>query len=65
MIVLKATLTQKKALEGFYKNEAELKFIQDCNKNWVVNMAVLEDENFSEIHDKLNELKQIEYEQAY
>lgn len=68
MIVLKATLAQKKALEGVYKNGAELKFIQDLNKNWVVNLPVLEDENFSEIHDQLNKLKQIEYvenEQAY
>jgi hypothetical protein len=68
MIVLKATLAQKKALEGVYKNGAELKFIQDFNKNWVVNLPVLEDENFSEIHDQLNKLKQIEYvenDQAY
>jgi hypothetical protein len=62
MIVLKATLTQRKALEGVYKNGAELKFIQDFNNNWVVNLPVLEDENFSEIHDQLNELKQIEYQ---
>lgn len=61
MIVLKATLAQKKALEGFYLNGAELKFIQDLNKNWVVNLSVLEDENFSEIQSQLNELKKIEY----
>lgn len=61
MIVLKATLAQKKALEGFYLNGAELKFIQDFNNNWVVNLSVLEDENFSEIQSQLNELKQIEY----
>ena len=61
MIVLKATLAQKKALENFYLNGAELKFIQDFNKNWVVNLSVLEDENFSEIRPQLNKLKQIEY----
>ena len=68
MIVLKATETQRKALEGVYLNECELKFIQDFNKNWVVNLAVLEDENFAEIKEQLLKLKQIEYvenEQAY
>ena len=68
MIVLKATLAQKKALEGVYLNECELKFIKDFNNNWVVNLAVLEDPNFEPIHKQLNELKQIEYvenEQAY
>lgn len=61
MIVLKATETQRKALEGFYLNETELKFIQDFNKNWVVNLAVLEDENFAEIKEQLSKLTQIEF----
>jgi hypothetical protein len=61
MIVLKATLAQKQKLEGFYLNETELKFIQDFNKNWVVNLAVLEDENFIEIKEQLSKLTQIEY----
>jgi hypothetical protein len=68
MIVLKATETQRKALEGVYLNECELKFIKDFNNNWVVNLAVLEDENFAEIKEQLSKLKQIEYvenEQAY
>jgi hypothetical protein len=45
-----------------------LKFIKDFNNNWVVNLAVLEDENFAEIKEQLKKLKQIEYvenEQAY
>jgi hypothetical protein len=61
MIVLKATLAQKKALEGIYNNGAELKFIQDFNNNWVVNLAVLKDPNFAEIKEQLLKLKQIEY----
>jgi hypothetical protein len=61
MIVLKATETQRKALEGVYLNECELKFIQDFNKNWVVNLSVLEDENFIEIKEQLSKLTQIEY----
>lgn len=68
MIVLKATLAQKKALEGFYLEQCELKFVKDFNNNWVVGLEVLEDKNFAPIHDKLNELKKIEYvenEQAY
>jgi hypothetical protein len=68
MIVLKATLAQKKALEGVYNNGAELQFIQDFNNNWVVNLAVLKDPNFAEIKEQLSKLKQIEYvenEQAY
>jgi hypothetical protein len=68
MIVLKATETQRKALEGFYLEQCELKFVKDFNNNWVVGLEVLKDPNFAPIHDKLNELKKIEYlenEQTY
>jgi hypothetical protein len=61
MIVLKATETQRKALEGVYLEQCELKFIQDFNNNWVVGIEVLKDPNFAPIHDKLLKLKQIEY----
>jgi hypothetical protein len=61
MIVLKATLAQKQKLEGFYKNEAQLEFIQDGNKNWVVNLEVLNDNNFAEIKEQLSKLTQIEF----
>jgi len=60
MIVLKATSTKKNSLEGIYNN-AELKFIQDINNNWVVNDSVLTDDNFIEIRDVLNSLTKIEY----
>jgi hypothetical protein len=68
MIVLKATLAQKKALEGVYLEQCELKFVKDFNNNWIVGLEVLEDENFIEIKEQLSKLKQIEYvenEQAY
>jgi hypothetical protein len=60
MIVLKATATKKNSLEGIYNN-AELKFIQDINDNWVVNDSVLTDDNFLEIREQLNALSKIEY----
>ena len=61
MKVLKTTLSQKKALEGIYKNGAELKFIQDAKNNWVVNDAVLFDSDFEEIKTKLQALPLIDY----
>lgn len=61
MKVLKATLAQKKSIEGEYLNGATLRFIQDANNNWVVNESVLEDANFESIKDKLSELPSIEY----
>jgi hypothetical protein len=60
MIVLKATATKKNSLEGIYNN-AELKFIQDINDNWVVNDSVLTDDNFLEIREQLNALSKIEF----
>lgn len=62
MKVLKATLAQKTALEGTYKNGAVLQFIQDSNNYWVVNDAILNDEDFSEIKDQLEKLPLIDFE---
>ena len=62
MKVLKATLYKKNKLEGIYKNNAELKFIQDANNNWVVNDAVLFDSDFEEIKHQLELLPLIDYE---
>lgn len=60
MKVLKATLTQKNNLEGVY-GLAELRFVQDANNNWVVNEAVLTDDNFIEIRAQLDALPRIDY----
>ena len=61
MKVLKATLKQKKTLEGTYLNGAVLQFIQDENNNWVVNKSVLVDPNFTEINRQLSELEEIDF----
>lgn len=61
MIVLKATPTQYKALDGYKNADNLLKFAKDGNDNWVVGTAVLKDSAFEPIHDQLNELERIEY----
>ena len=61
MIVLKATPTQYKALDGYKNGDNLLKFAKDGNDNWVVGTAVLKDSAFEPIHDQLNELERIEY----
>jgi hypothetical protein len=61
MKVLKATLKQKKALQGTYKNGAVLQFIEDANGNWVVNVNVLTDHSFEAIHADLSNLTEINY----
>jgi len=61
-MVLKATIYKKNKLEGYYINGSELKFIQDVNDNWVVNEAVLYDDNFIDIRIDLEMLPIIEYQ---
>jgi hypothetical protein len=61
MKVLKATLYKKNKLEGIYKNGAMLQFIKDAENNWVVNEAVLNDENFAEIKKQLELFPLIDY----
>ena len=63
MKVLKATIYKKNKLEGIYKNGAQLQFIKDANNYWVVNEAVLFDEEFEEIKEQLEALPLIEFEQ--
>jgi hypothetical protein len=61
MLVLKANFFIKNLLEGTYKNGAELKFVMDENKNYVVNTAVIDDPNFEVIKSELEQLPLIEY----
>lgn len=61
MKVLKATLKQKKALEGFYEEGYELKFIEDANGNWVVNDKVVNNGHFLSIREQLQALPLIDY----
>jgi hypothetical protein len=59
--VLKANFFIKNLLEGTYKNGAELKFVMDENRNYVVNTNVINDPNFEIIKSELEQLPLIEY----
>lgn len=61
MKVISATLKQKKELEGTYLNGSVLEFILDSNGKYVCNIAVIEDEDFIGIKDKLIALPQIDF----
>jgi hypothetical protein len=61
MIVLHPNLEQYNALNGYKNNASELLFVKDGSDRWIVGLEVLNDTNFSEIHDQLNELERIEY----
>jgi hypothetical protein len=62
MIVLRANNEQYKNLNGYRNDCSALEFVKDGNGEWIINLEVLKDPSFSEIHDQLNELEQIEYE---
>ena len=61
MIVLHPNLEQYNALNGYRNNASELLFVKDGSDRWIVGLEVLDDPNFSEIHDQLEELERIEY----
>ena len=61
MIVLHPNLEQYTALNGYTKNSSKLEFVKDGSDRWIVGLEVLDDPNFSEIHDQLEELERIEY----
>jgi hypothetical protein len=61
MIVLHPNLEQYNALNGYRNNASELLFVKDGSDRWIVGLEVLNDPNFSEIHNQLNELERIEY----
>jgi hypothetical protein len=63
MKVLKATLSQKEALEGFYEEGYELRFIEDAKGNWVVNDKVVTNGHFLSIRDQLQSLPLIDYQE--
>jgi len=63
MKVLKATLAQKEALEGFYEEGYELRFVEDANGNWVVNDKVVTNGHFLSIRKQLQSLPLIDYEE--
>ena len=61
IIVLTPTEEQYIALNGYKHNNSELLFVKDGSDRWIVGLQVLNDPNFAEIHDALNELERIEY----
>ncbi len=61
MIVLHPNTEQYNALNGYRHNSSELLFVKDGSDKWIVGTQVLNDSNFAEIHDQLEELERIEY----
>lgn len=61
MIVLHPNTEQYTALNGYRHNSSELLFVKDGSNRWIVGLEVLNDPNFAEIHDQLEQLERIEY----
>lgn len=61
MIVLHATQEQYAQLNGYRKNESILIFAIDGSGKYIVGLEVLNDPNFSEIHEQLDALERVEY----
>jgi hypothetical protein len=61
IIVLHPNTIQYNALNGYKNNTSELLFVLDGSNRYIVGLEVLNDANFTEIHDQLNELERIEY----
>jgi len=61
MKVLHANEEQYKNLNGYRNDCSALEFVKDGNGQWIVNLEVLKDPNFIEIHEQLSQLEQIEY----
>ena len=61
MLVLHPNTEQYNALNGYKNNSSELLFVKDGSDKWIVGLEVLNDSNFSEIYNQLNELERIEY----
>jgi hypothetical protein len=61
MIVLHPNETQYNALNGYKNKSSELLFVKDGSDRWIVGLEVLNDPNFADIHEQLDELERIEY----
>ena len=59
--VLKATQQQYEALNGYSYLANTLQFVKDGNKNWILGKEVLTDPNFTEIHNQLSQLQEIDF----
>jgi len=61
IIVLHPNTEQYNELNGYMHNSSELLFVKDGSDRWIVGLQVLDDINFAEIHDQLEQLERIEY----
>jgi len=61
IIVLHPNNEQFNSLNGYQNNTSELLFVLDGSDRYIVGLEVLDDPNFTEIHDQLEELERIEY----
>jgi hypothetical protein len=61
IIVLHPNAEQYTALNGYMHNSSELLFVKDGSDRWIVGLEVLNDSNFAEIHDQLEQLERIEF----
>jgi hypothetical protein len=61
IIVLHPNAEQYTALNGYKHNNSELLFVKDGSSKWIVGLQVLNDTNFAEIHNDLEQLERIEY----
>jgi hypothetical protein len=61
MIVLHPNIEQYNALNGYKYKSSELLFVKDGSDRWIVGTQVLNDPNFAEIHDQLEQLERIQY----
>lgn len=61
MIVLHPNEEQYNALNGYKYKSSELLFVKDGSDRWIVGLEVLNDSNFAEIHNQLEQLERIEF----
>jgi len=61
IIVLHPNPDQYNALNGYKNGCWELIFALDGSSRYITGLEVLDDPNFADIHDQLNELERIEY----
>ena len=61
MEVLHANEEQYTELNGYENSFSLLEFTKDALDRWITGLGVLDDPNFVDIHDKLNELERVEY----
>jgi hypothetical protein len=61
MIVLHPNTEQYNALNGYKNKSSELLFVKDGSDKWIVGLEVLDDPNFAEIHDQLEQLERIQF----